>query len=150
MFVIKKKRNIYLIILILIIPISFIYYQKVNNKVNKYIHVYDVVKEAFLTDEGYSDKLSKHISKEVFEYINIYDTYDVNDPEYKKPFKVDFKLREDSQKKINNKVYVKMNYSVEIKDSQNKVVGGSWNIPIIFTAKIKENDWYITEKEEPA
>ncbi|NFP91191.1 hypothetical protein [Clostridium sporogenes] len=139
-----------MIILILIIPISFIYYQKVNNKVNKYIHVYDVVKEAFLTDEGYSDKLSKHISKEVFEYINIYDTYDVNDPEYKKPFKVDFKLREDSQKKINNKVYVKMNYSVEIKDSQNKVVGGSWNIPIIFTAKIKENDWYITEKEEPA
>ncbi|WP_279289922.1 hypothetical protein [Clostridium botulinum] len=43
-----------------------------------------------------------------------------------------------------------MNYSVEIKDSQNKVVGGSWDIPIIFTAKIKGNDWYITEKEEPA
>ncbi|HDK7168965.1 TPA: hypothetical protein PTV44_002881 [Clostridium botulinum] len=139
-----------MIILILIIPISFIYYQKVNNKVNKYIHVYDVVKEAFLTDEGYSDKLSKHISKEVFEYINIYNTYPVNDPEYKKPFKVDFKLREDSQKKINDIVYVKMNYSVEIKDSQNKSIGGSWDVPITLTVKVTGDSWYIIEEEESA
>ncbi|AJD31110.1 hypothetical protein VT96_0211160 [Clostridium sporogenes] len=149
MFVIKKKRNIYLIILILIIPILFIYYQKANNT-NKYIHVYDVVKEAFLTDGGYSDELSKHISKEVFEYINIYNTYPVNDPEYKKPFKVDFKLRENSQKKINNIVYVKMNYSVEIKDSQNKSIGGSWDVPITLTVKVTGDSWYIIEEEESA
>ncbi|UAL60770.1 hypothetical protein K8O96_05170 [Clostridium sporogenes] len=61
-----------MIILILMIPILFIYYPKVNNKVNninKYIHVYDVVKEAFLTDGGYFNKLSKHISKEVFNKV---------------------------------------------------------------------------------
>ncbi|APH16512.1 hypothetical protein NPD5_1079 [Clostridium sporogenes] len=58
-----------MIILVLIIPI-FIYCNKVNNS-KKYIDTYDVVKEAFLTDGGYSDKLSKHISKEVFEYISI-------------------------------------------------------------------------------
>lgn len=86
-----------MIILILIIPILFIYCQKVNN-INKYIQVYDVVKEAFITEKGYSNKLSKHISEKVFKKINIYNTYAVNDLEYKKPFKVDFKLREDSQK----------------------------------------------------
>lgn len=142
-----------MIILILIIPILFIYYQKVNNKVNninKYIHVYDVVKEAFITEKGYSNKLFKHISEEVFKKINIYNTYPVNDPEYKKPFKVDFKLREDSQKKINNIVYVKMNYSVEIKDSQNKSIGGSWDIPITLTVKVTGDSWYIIEEEEPA
>ncbi|WP_195745663.1 hypothetical protein [Clostridium botulinum] len=142
-----------MIILILMIPILFIYYPKVNNKVNninKYIHVYDVVKEAFITEKGYSNKLSKHISEEVFNKINIYNTYPVNDPEYKKPFKVDFKLREDSQKKINNIVYVKMNYSVEIKDSQNKSIGGSWDIPITLTVKVTGDSWYIIEEEEPA
>ncbi|HID0780472.1 hypothetical protein NVT68_010970 [Clostridium botulinum] len=67
-----------MIILILIIPILFIYYPKVHNKINninKYIHVYDVVKEAFITDGGYSNKLSKHISEEVFKKINIYNNY---------------------------------------------------------------------------
>ncbi|MGJ0906601.1 hypothetical protein ACR764_03655, partial [Clostridium botulinum] len=66
-----------MIILILIIPILFIYYPKVYNKVNninKYIHVYDVVKEAFITEKGYSNKLPKHISEEVFKKINIYNT----------------------------------------------------------------------------
>ncbi|WP_163252772.1 hypothetical protein, partial [Clostridium sporogenes] len=118
--------------------------------INKYIHVYDVVKEAFITEKGYSNKLSKHISEEVFKKINIYNNYALNDPEYKKPFKVDFKLREDSQKKINNIVYVKMNYSVEIKDSQNKVIGGSRDIPITLTVKVTGDSWYIIEEEEPA
>lgn len=40
------------------------------------------------------------------------------------------------KKKINNIVYVKMNYSVEIKDSQNKVIGGSRDIPMTLTVKV--------------
>lgn len=32
-------------------------------------------------------------------------------------------------------IYVKMNYSVIITDSQGKEVGGSWDIPITFTVK---------------
>ncbi|MFV3010726.1 hypothetical protein ACLD43_02975 [Clostridium botulinum] len=56
---------------------------------------------------------------------------------------------EDSQKKINDIVYVKMNYSVEITDSQNKSIGGSRNIPITFTVKITGDSWYIIE-EKPA
>ncbi|ACA53779.1 hypothetical protein FDC45_02480 [Clostridium botulinum] len=56
---------------------------------------------------------------------------------------------EDSQKKINDIVYVKMNYSVEITDSQNKSIGGSRNIPITLTVKITGDSWYIIE-EKPA
>ena len=43
-----------------------------------------------------------------------------------------------------------MIYSVFIMDSQSKAVGGSSNVPITFTVKITDNDWYITEKEEAA
>ncbi|MBD5586460.1 hypothetical protein FDF50_00900 [Clostridium botulinum] len=57
---------------------------------------------------------------------------------------------EDSQKKINDIIYVKMNYSVEITDSQNKSIGGSRNIPITLTVKITGDSWYIIEEEEPA
>ncbi|AUM93209.1 hypothetical protein FDE95_04815 [Clostridium botulinum] len=43
-----------------------------------------------------------------------------------------------------------MNYSVEITDSQNKSIGGSWDIPITLTVKITGDSWYIIEEEEPA
>lgn len=124
-----------------------------NNKSNdnkKYVDIYNVVKETFLTDKGYTNELSKNISEEVFKKTNIYNAYNVNNPDYKKPFKVDFSLKEDSQNKVKDIVYVKMIYSVKITDSQNKVIGGSSDIPITFTVKIMGNDWYITEKEEPA
>ncbi|WP_202594603.1 hypothetical protein [Clostridium sp. L74] len=61
-----------MIIMVLIISILFICFKKVNtrvNNVNKYISIYDVVKEAFITEEGYSNKLSKHISKEVINKV---------------------------------------------------------------------------------
>jgi len=119
-------------------------------KSNKEVDIYNVVKEVFLTDKGYSNELSKHISQEVFEKTNIYNAYPVNSTEYKRPFKIDFSLKEDSQNKVNNLVYVKMIYSVKITDSQNKVVGGSWDVPITFTVENIEGDWYITKKEERA
>lgn len=120
-----------------------------NDKV-KYVDIYNVVNEVFLTDKGCSNELSNHVSQEVFEKTNIYNAYPVNSIEYKRPFKVDFSLKEDSQSKINHIVYVRMIYSVKITDSQNKVIGGSLNIPIIFTVENKEDGWYITKKEEPA
>ncbi|NMM63633.1 hypothetical protein HBE96_13310 [Clostridium sp. P21] len=117
---------------------------------NKKIDIYNTVKEAFLTDKGYSDELSKHMSEDVFKRTNIYNAYPVNNPEYKKPFKVDFSLKEDSQSVKKDIIYVKMTYSVSIKDSQNKAVGGSWDIPITFTVKKTETGWYIIDKHEPA
>jgi hypothetical protein len=141
----------------LIIFILVLIHFRVNSSVksdignnNKIVDIYDVVKEAFLTDKGYSNELSKHMTQEVFKRTNIYNAYPVNNPEYKKPYKVDFSLKEDSQNIEKDIVYVKMIYSVTIKDSQNKIVGGSWDIPITFTVKKTGNEWYIIDKDEPS
>ena len=119
-------------------------------KVAKKVNIYNVVKEAFLTDKGYSDELSKHMSQEVFKTINIYNAYPVNSPDYTKPIKVKFSLKEDSQNNENSVVIVKMTYSITITDSQDKIVGGSSDIQITFTVENIKNEWYITKKEEPA
>ena len=108
---------------------------------------YNVVKEAFLTNKGYTNELSKHMSQEVFKKTNIYSAYLLND---KETYKVDFNLKEDSLMKVAGTVYVKMTYTVIIMDLQNKHVGGSLDIPITFTVKNINNEWYITEKKEPA
>ena len=47
-------------------------------------------------------------------------------------------------------VYVKMTYSVMIKDATGKSVGGSKDVPITFTVKRTGSNWYITDKYEPA
>lgn len=65
-------------------------------------------------------KLSKYMTEEVFSRTNIYNAYPVSD--YKRPFNIDFSLREISQKKENDKVYVNMVYSVEIHDANNNTV----------------------------
>ncbi len=116
----------------------------------KYVDINGVVKEAFVTDKGFSVELSQHMAKEVFDKINIYNAYPVNSPEVKKPLKVDFSLREISQKKENDKVKVDMIYSVMILDSNNKTVGGSKDVPITFTVQTGGSGWKIIDKEERA
>ncbi|KOF56515.1 hypothetical protein AGR56_06995 [Clostridium sp. DMHC 10] len=143
--IIKKDKKIYLILCVICIILFM-----ACGKDNKYVDIYNVVQEAFTTDKEYSNELSKHISEKVFNHINVYKVYAVNDKKYKEPFKVDFKLKENSQSKIFNTVYVQMTYSVKIKDSENKEVGGSWNVPIKFTVKKVNGAWYINDRyEEP-
>ena len=129
----------------------FITTEKNNKSINvKNVDIYNVVKEAFLTDKGYTSELSKHMSEQVFKTTNIYNIYNVNSADYEKSFKVDFSLKEDSQNKVNVIVYVKMIYSVILTNLQNKVIGGAYDVPITFTVENKEGEWYITEKYEPA
>lgn len=118
------------------------------NTANKYVHIYDTVKEAFVTDKGYSKELSRHMSEKVFNSMNAYKTYAVDDKKYKAPFKIKFSLKEKSQSKKDNAVYVNMIYSIDVRDSENKEVGGSWHIPVIFTVKQVKGEWYITHKYE--
>ena len=39
------------------------------------IDISNVVEEAFITEDGYSDDLSKHMSEEVFKEVNLFNTY---------------------------------------------------------------------------
>jgi hypothetical protein len=143
------KKNIILsiaLILCLIIMGSYGYMKFMPEWFSRQA-TYNVVKEAFLTNKGYSSELSKHMSQQVFERTNIYNAYALN---AKEVYKVDFNLNEDSLIKIADKVYVKMTYSVKIMDLQNQIVGGSWDVQIIFTVKNINNEWYITQKQELA
>ena len=148
MITIKNSKKKFLILLLIYVSV-FTACGNINKSNNiKYVDINTVVKETFLTDKGYSNELSKHISPEVFKQTNIYNTYNVNDPDYKKPFRVDFSLKEVSQNKENDMIYIKMIYSVDIFDSQNKEIGGSWNVPITFTVNNIKSGWYIIKKEE--
>jgi hypothetical protein len=156
-FIINKNNKICSIMLFLFICIFIctsctLSNKNVDNKSAdaKEADIYNTVKEIFLTDKGYNDELSKYVSKDVFERTNIYCIYNVNSSEYKKPFKVDFYLKEDSQTVKRDLVYVEMHYSAFITDSQNKAVGGSGDVPITFTVKKTENGWYIIDKHEAA
>ncbi|MGO5073383.1 hypothetical protein ACTQ4K_05410 [Clostridium sporogenes] len=70
----------------------FAHYGKNNKKIN----IYDIVKETFLTDKRYSNELFKHVSENVFKSTNIYTTFNLNNPKYNKPVKIDFNLKEKS------------------------------------------------------
>jgi len=123
-------------------------YTKIMPKWFSKADTYNVVKETFLTNKGYSNELSKHVAPQVFKRTNIYSAYGgLNN---KETYKVDFTLKEKSQTKVAGTVYVKMTYSVKIMDLLNNKKGGSSDISITFTIKNIKGEWYITEKEEPA
>lgn len=144
---IKKNVIISIFILLCFIIISSYTYIKFMPSWFSKADTYNVVKQVFLTNKGYSNELSKHMSQQVFKTTNIYSAYPLNN---KKTYNVDFSLKENSQNKFLSIVYVKMTYSVKIFDLQNKLVGASLDIPITFTIKNINGNWYITEKEEPA
>ncbi|MBU3101848.1 MULTISPECIES: hypothetical protein [Clostridium] len=141
------KKNIILSIgIILCLGIMSTYaYTKIMPGWFSQSDTYNLVKEAFLTNKGYTNELPKHMSQQVFERTNIYNAYPVNN---KKTYKVDFSLKENSRIRVAGIVYVKMTYSVKVMDLQNNLLGGSSNIPITFTIKNIKGEWYITEKEE--
>ncbi|MCB2356452.1 hypothetical protein [Clostridium estertheticum] len=140
-FIIKNNRKVFLLVFIVLISIF-----TACGKSNKSSNVdYNVVKGAFLTDKGYSNELSKHISQKVFKGMNIYSAYGLNN---KKTYKVDFSLKEDSRRVEGDAVYVKMIYSVKIMDLQKIRIGGSIDTPITFIVKTIKGEWYISDKWE--
>ncbi|MBW9153876.1 hypothetical protein [Clostridium estertheticum] len=145
MFIIKNNRKVFLLVLIVLISI-FTACGKSNKSSNvEKVDIYNVVKGAFLTDKGYSNELSKHISQKVFKGMNIYSSYGLNN---KKTYKVDFSLKEDSRRVEGDAVYVKMIYSVKIMDLQKNRIGGSIDTPITFIVKTIKGEWYISDKWE--
>ncbi|KLU61650.1 hypothetical protein CEB3_c20830 [Peptococcaceae bacterium CEB3] len=145
-----RKRGLLIILLGVLTLTTLGCGRQSSSVIPKYVDIQDVVKTAFLTDKGYTDEISKYMSKEVFTRINLYKDYPVNRPEYSKPFNIDFNIREQSEKKKSGIVYVNMVYSVTIKDSKNTMVGGAKDAPITFTVQLGPSGWYITQvQEEP-
>lgn len=114
----------------------------------KYVDIYDVVKEAYLANNGYTNEISKYMVEDVFKRTN-YKHYE-NDPQYTKPLKVDFSLKEvyQTKDKENNLIYVDMIYTIVITDANGAMVRGSWKNHSTFTVKITDNGWIIIDKYE--
>ncbi|MBU3187185.1 hypothetical protein [Clostridium estertheticum] len=144
-----SKKNIILsigIILCLCIVSSY-GYTKFTPRWFSSTDTYAVVKEGFLTRQGYTNELSKHMSPQVFKRINIYKPDSLNN---KKPYKVYFTLKEDSTSFKNGKIYMKMIYLLKVMDLQNNQVGpispeGTTNT---FIIKNKNGVWYIADNWE--
>lgn len=115
----------------------------------KYVDIYDVIKEAFVTDKEYANGFSQHMTERVFKYTN-YKKFPVHIPKFIKPFKIDFSLKEIYQTKDNenNLIYVDMIYSMKVIDANNEIVGGGLNIPVTYTVKLTDNGWYIIDRYE--
>lgn len=143
-----KKRNLLCISLCLILILPLISCKNGTSHSQK-IPVYNVLKEAYITGQGYNEKLSEHMSKEMFELINqkiVYEKY--CDKEYARPLKIDFRLEEVSQKRVKNKAIEKVTYSVYVKDLHNNSVSDSVGIGVKFTIKVNGDSWYITDRDE--
>lgn len=117
---------------------------------NRNPDIYKVIRDAFLTDKGYTGEVTDHMTRALFEKINIYNTYPVNGIEYKLPLKVYFILQEVSQDRVNEMVYVRMVYSFKIVDSQNKTISEVTHKSVTFTVENANANWYVTGKEEQA
>ncbi|WP_243275735.1 hypothetical protein [Clostridium tyrobutyricum] len=145
----NKKYILFLTIFIFTFVFTSCNKNTQNNNINRN-EIYTIVKEAFLTQSGYSDKISKHMSESVFNKINSYKVYSLNDKKHKKPIKINLDLKQKSQETKSSIIYENMIYSITIKDSQNKTISSSWNVPIKFTIQTSNDTWYITNKEELA
>ncbi|WP_110954959.1 hypothetical protein [Anaerosinus massiliensis] len=115
----------------------------------RYIDINDIVTEAFITNAGYTNELSRYMTEDVFKHMN-YKQYNVNASQYTKPLDVDFKIKEIYQTKDeeNHLIYVDMIYTIVITDSKGLMVGGSWDTKVTFTVRLDEKGWYIIKKYE--
>lgn len=103
-----------------------------------YVDIYDVVKKAFLTDDGYTEEFAQCMAEIVFKRLN-YNKYVEDLP---RPLKIDFSLYQVSQTKETNSIRVDMIYTLIITDA-NGMRSGSMNSHISFFVKERENGWYI-------
>lgn len=124
--------------------------QNINyGEYTKYVDIYDVVKEAYITNNGYTGEISKHMAEDVFKHTN-YKSYNVDSIEYAKPLKVDCELKEvyQTKDKDNNLIYVDTIYSLLITDANGKIVGGAKYPRVTYTVRIDESGWYIISMYE--
>ncbi|MFD3158794.1 hypothetical protein ACFIJ5_18445 (plasmid) [Haloimpatiens sp. FM7330] len=144
-----KKKFILIIIALSILTIGFFIKNTNHNLVTKQ-EFYNFIKEAYITPNGYTKEISKHMPREIFDKVNAFETYRGNST-FKKPYKINmFELKLTSKRTILKKTYLNMIYSVSVCDANNKEIGGSWNIPVKYIIKKVNNTWYIFDKQEEA
>ena len=134
---IKRFLRILFLLLICIVIVEFIAGP----------HIYNTVNEAMITKQGYSAKIRALMSKEEFDSINVYNSYQISKEDNSN---VELKLYPIAMIHNFKDGYVWMNYSITITDKSGEIIAGSWDIPIKITLKKVDGIWYLTNIYEPA
>ena len=147
-----------LVIMAIIISISLFFHTGIttldsrsisSNGVVRLVNIYDIVNEAFLYENGYDDKMSLYMSKDVFDIINIYEHPNLKGSTLANPLVTDFNLEELNQKEDENDntlYYIHMNYSVDVKDGSYRVFSYD-NKKITFKVRYNGSAPYIESSE---
>jgi hypothetical protein len=131
-----RKRVKTFMILIIFIALGYIIYCYLSA-----IGIYNVVKYSFLTNQGYNQYISKYMTKDLFEIVNREKIVKENIINKKKlSLFMIFSIND-----VFNKGIIWMNYSFEIRDMQNNIVTGAWNIPMTLFLHKKNGHWRITQ-----
>ena len=143
----KFKVISLLALAIMLSTLAFIAIQYLNkNKINKYVDIKNLVSETYTTPDGYSENLKKHVSENVFKSSNAYLYY--NDLKSGKVETPHMAINEINQHKINNSIFVYMNYSFTIDDSKGSILHCAMNVPVVFEVINNKDGIYIKNKHE--
>lgn len=104
-----------------------------------------IIYDIYTMKNGYSTNISKYISKDLFDTINLYNLYSNT---HGKDITVDITMNERKQKKIFNTIYIYKNINTKVLDENDDVLFRNLNIPVIFTIKLKDNCLFIEEINE--
>ena len=142
-----RKGILLCISIISVIIVSVIVFKYINyNPHNHYVDIDNYVTEAFTSTQEYNSDMGKHISKDVYNASNGYKYY--KGFNQNQPIKISVTLNEINQHKINDKIYVYMQYDFEVHDSTGNLVSGSWNGPVVFTVTENDDGIYLEKMEE--
>ena len=101
------------------------------------------MKEAYINPNEYDFNMAKNFSKEVYNYSNIYRNKSI----HKGQIKISLNINEINQHKINNKIFVYMICSIEVRDTNGKIIMGLWDDQVVFTV-VQTNDKLYIEREQ--
>lgn len=134
-------------IILVSILVTILIYNHINyNPHNHYVDIDNYVTEAFTSTQEYNSDMEKHISKDVYNASNMYKYY--KGFNQNQPIKLSVTLNEINQHKINDKIYVYMQYDFEVHDSTGNLVSGSWKGPVVFTVTENDDGIYLEKMEE--
>jgi hypothetical protein len=107
------------------------------------IEIYQAVRYAFLTDDGYDEYLAANMTPDIFQSVSRNNYQNLPYPNKKE---LDLWLIFSINNLVSDGI-VWMDYSFVIKDERNGIFTGSWGVPIRLS--VKRNGWQIVEMHEP-
>lgn len=111
---------------------------------NNDVDIKNLVIKAITTENGYDSYMEKHMSEQVYKSSNVYIHHKSTKEQ---PIKVFLKLTEINKHKLDGKIFVYMNYSMQINDANGNLVISSTDTPVVYTYTDNNGQLYIEKSE---